>query len=104
MKRALNAPVVSAVTKQVVNADSKRALKLRDAGKLQEAKNVLKASAAYSRSQGALLGGVAEQELNDFSDEVSIDADNIVKKEDWNANRKSLKAKQFRSDKQQSYK
>ncbi len=104
VKRALNAPVVSAVTKQVVNADSKRALRLRDAGKLQEAQSVLKASAAYSRSQGALLGGAAEEELNSFSDDISKDADIIVQKKEWNANRKMLKAKQFRSDKQQSYK
>ena len=104
VKRALNAPVVSAVTKQIVNADSKRALRLRDAGKLQEAQSVLKASAAYTRNQGALLGGAAEEELNSFSDDVAKDAANIVKKENWNANRKELKAKQFRSDKQQSYK
>ena len=104
VKRALNAPVVSAATKQVVNEDSKKALRLRDAGKLQEAQSVLKASAAYSRSQGALLGGTAEQELNDFSDEVAKDADIIVQKKEWNKNRKELKAKQYRSDKQQSYK
>ena len=103
VKRALNAPVVSAATKQVVNEDSKKALRLRDAGKLQEAQSVLKASAAYSRSQGALLGGSAEQELNDFSDEVAKDADIIVQKKEWNKNRKELKAKQYRSDKQQSY-
>ena len=104
VQRALNAPVVSAATKQVANKESKRALRLRDAGKLEEAQSVLKASAAFSRSQGALLGGSAEQELNSFSDDISRDADIIVKKKDWNANRKELKAKQYRSDKQQSYK
>jgi len=104
VKRALNAPVVSAATKQVVNQDSKKALRLRDEGKLEEAQNVLKASAAYSRSQGALLGGAAEKELNIFGDDVARDADLIIEKKDWNANRKALKAKQFRSDKQQSYK
>jgi len=104
VKRALNAPVVSAATRQVVNEDSKKALRLRDEGKLKEAQSVLKSSAAYSRSQGALLGGRAEQELNSFSEEVSRDADLIVEKKEWNANRKALKAKQFRSDKQQSYK
>jgi len=104
VKRALNAPVVSAVTKQVVNQSSKEALRLRDSGKLEEAQNVLRESAAYSRVQGALLGGSYRQELNSFSDSVEQDAENIVKKSGWNANRKALKAKQYRSDKQQSYK
>ncbi len=103
VRQALNAPVVSAATKQVANTESKRALRLRDAGKLEEAQKVLKASAVYSRQQGALLGGVAEQELKSFSEDIARDADNIVKKKDWNATRKSLKAKQYRSDKQQSY-
>lgn len=103
VKQALNAPVVSAATKQVVNENSKRALRLRDEGKLQEAQSILRSSAVYSRSQGALLGGAAQQQLNAFSEEVAEDADLIVQKKEWNANRKALKAKQFRSDKQQSY-
>lgn len=104
VKRALNAPVVSAVTKQVVNENSKKALRLRDKGLLKEAQILLQESVGYSRSQGALLGGVAETELNSFSDEVAEDARIIVEKKDWNKNRKLLKAKQFRSEKQQSYK
>jgi len=104
VKRALNAPVVSTATKQVANTESKRALRLRDQGKLEEAQSVLKASAAYSRSVGASLGGAAEQELNSFSDDIAKDAEIIVKKKEWNKNRKELKAKQYRSDKQQSYK
>lgn len=104
VKRSLNAPVVSAATKQIVNQDSKKALRLRDEGKLEEAQSVLKASANYSRAQGALLGGVAEEELNLFGADVDKDAEILGQKKEWNKNRKELKAKQFRSDKQQSYK
>lgn len=104
VKQALNAPVVSAATKQVVNENSKRALRLRDKGQLKEAQIILQESVGYSRSQGALLGGDAEEELNRFSEEVAEDARVIVEKKDWNKNRKLLKAKQYRSEKQQSYK
>ncbi len=104
VKRALNAPVASAAVKQVVNQESKRALRLRDEGKLQEAQSVLNQSASFSRRQGRMLGGSIGKDLESFSEDIKLDADNIVKKENWNANRKALKAKQYRSDKQQSYK
>jgi len=104
VKKALNAPVVSTATKQIVNESSKKALKLRDQGLAKEAQAILQESVSFSRSQGALLGGEAEEELNSLSDEVAVDADNIVKQEDWNKNRKELKAKQYNVEKQQSYK
>ena len=104
IKRALNKSVVTSATKQVVNESSKKALRLRDEGKLKAAQQVLRESASYSRSQGSLLGGAEEAELNAFGDDIAKDADLIVDKKEWSSNRKALKAKQFRSDKQQSYK
>ena len=61
-------------------------------------------SVGFMRSQGALLGGEAEAELNEISAEIANDAKIITEDKDWNKNRKELKAKQYNIEKQQSYK
>lgn len=104
VKSAVNATVVTAATKQVANENSKEALRLRDKGLLKEAQVILQNSAIFTKDQGALLGGDAEDELNSVSEGIAIDAKMIVEKKEWNKNRKELKAKQFRSENQQSYK
>ena len=103
VKRAVNKAVVTSATRQVVNETSKKALLLRDKGKLKEARELLQKSFGFARSQGQLLGGQEEQELNALSAEISSEADMISEKKDWNKNRKSLRAKQYKLEKQQSY-
>ena len=103
VKRAVNKAVVTSATRQVVNETSKKALLLRDKGKLKEARELLQKSFGFARSQGQLLGGQEEQELNILSDEISSEADMISEKKDWKKNRKSLRAKQYKLEKQQSY-
>lgn len=101
---AINTTVVTETTKQVANEMSKEALRLRDTGKREEARKVLNRSAEFVRAQGSLLGGSAQQELKAYSDEVEEEAASITSDRDWNKTRKSIKAKQYRQDKQQSYK
>ncbi len=103
VRRALNKSVVTSATRQVVTETSKKALSLRDKGLLNEAQKLLKDSVGFAKEQGRKLGGKAEAELNVLSEEISSEADMIVEKKDWNKNRKSIKAKQFRSRNQQSY-
>jgi Ca-activated chloride channel family protein len=103
VRRALNRSVVKTSVSSVVNENSKRALRLRDKGQLKEAQILLQESAGYARDQGSSLGGVEQEELDDLSKEITLDAQNIVEKKEWNKNRKAMKAKQFKSDKQQSY-
>lgn len=103
VKRAINKSVVTSATRQVVNETSKKALLLRDKGKLKEARELLKSSAGFAVKQGKLLGGDKEAELNVLSEEISNEADMIMDKKDWNKNRKSIKARQYKSEKQQSY-
>lgn len=102
--QAVNAPVVTSATKQITNMYSKEALKLRDQGKLKEAQEILFESANFSKVQASKLGGEEEIQLNMLTQEINKDADLIVNKKDWGINRKTLKAKQYRTDKQQSYK
>lgn len=103
VRRAVNKAVVTSATRQVVNETSKKALRLRDKGKLNEARDLLNSSIGFAKEQGSLLGGDAEAELNSLSEEISVEADMIENKKDWNKNRKSIKAKQFKLEKQQSY-
>lgn len=103
VKRALNRSVEVTATKQVANEASKKALRLRDKGQLKEAQEVLKGSARVIQRKAELLGGREAEALNSFGSSISADADTIVEEKDWNKNRKSFKAKQYKLDKQQSY-
>ncbi len=103
VKRALNRSVEVTATKQVANEASKKALRLRDRGQLKEAQEVLKGSARVIRQKAEQLGGKEAEALSSFGSSVSQDADTIVEEKDWNKNRKSFKAKQYKLDKQQSY-
>ena len=104
VKRALNRSVAVTATKQVANEASKKALRLRDQGQLKEAQEVLKGSARVIKRKAEQLGGPEAEALSSFGSSISEDAANIVEEKDWNKNRKSIKAKQYRLDKQQSYK
>lgn len=103
VKRALNRKVEASATRQVANEVSKEALRLRDSGKVQEAKKLLQKSARSIVKKAEELGGVEAEALSSFGASVNEDADLIVEEKDWNKNRKSFKAKQYRLDKQQSY-
>ena len=86
-----------------LNEASKKALKLRDQGRPEEARQVLKESASYVREQAGILGGAEGAKLESFSDEVEQEADEVVESKDWNRARKAIKAKQYRLEKQQKY-
>lgn len=101
--KALNRAVVTSATKQIANEVSKKALKLRDKGDREGAQKLLKDSSNYINKQAILLGGKEGKELNEFSGEVVQEAEAIVEEKNWNSNRKSLKAKQYKLEKQQSY-
>jgi len=103
VKRALNRDVEVSATRQVANEASKEALRLRDSGKLQEAKKILQKSARSIVEKAEQLGGKEAEALSSFSASVRDDAEIIAEDKDWNKNRKSFKAKQYKLDKQQSY-
>jgi Ca-activated chloride channel family protein len=103
VKRALNRDVEVSATRQVANEASKEALRLRDSGRLQEAKKVLQKSARSIVEKAEQLGGKEAEALSSFSASVRDDAEIIAEDKDWNKNRKSFKAKQYKLDKQQSY-
>ena len=95
--------VLSTATQQVANEASKKALELRDQGRKEEARKVLKESASYVRQQADLIGGDEGVSLESFSDEVEQEAEAVVESKDWNRARKAIKAKQYKLEKQQTY-
>lgn len=103
VRQATNQDVVKEATKQVANETSKQAVQLRDAGKVEEARSLLQESAGFISSQANRLEGAAKDELETYSKEVTQDADQVADEADWNRNRKDLKARQYKLEKQQTY-
>lgn len=103
IRQAVNQNVVKEATKQVANEVSKKAVMLRDEGKREEASSLLKNISGFISSQADKLDGVAQQELESYSKDVAQDAESVADEVDWNRNRKELKAKQYKLEKQQTY-
>lgn len=103
VQQALNQDVLKEATKQTANVVSKEALELRDAGKLEEARSLLEQNSHFISSQAEKLDGKAREELETYSNAVAEDADKIDDEQDWAVTRKSLKAKQYKMEKQQAY-
>jgi len=101
VRRSVNKPVMESATEQVLNEMSKEAVTLRDEGKLEAAKGVLKKSRDYLKSNqakgysSAPRSQVLEKELR--QDEMELDD------KDWNVKRKSMRERQFKRDTQQTY-
>lgn len=100
---AINQPVVTEATKQVVNIHRKEAIKLRDKGQLKEAGILLRQSVGYIQNKASSLSPSNKAELEKYSEEINQDAKDIVIRKDWNKKRKSLKARQYKLEKQQKY-
>ncbi|MCK5726268.1 MAG: VWA domain-containing protein [Thiotrichaceae bacterium] len=103
VKQAINQPVVIEATKQVVNEYRKKAVKLRDKGQRKEAGLLLSKSVNFIKEKNSTLDSKNRAELNVYSEEISNDAEDIVNTENWNKKRKSLKAREYKLEKQQKY-
>ena len=92
--------VMEAAVTQKSNAVSKEAVRLRDEGRIDEAKTLLQKNAEELRVKAAALASPA---LRGLSSQAFDDAAEIESEKDWNRKRKSLKEQQYKTDKQQSY-
>ena len=79
---------------------SKEAVKLRDEGKLDEARNKLQEGARY-------LGSNAQQyqdpKLDSLSNEFRKDAEELEKDQEWGRNRKNMVDRQYKIERQQKF-
>jgi len=96
----VNKPVMDSAAEQVVNEMSKEAVSLRDAGKMDEAKEALKQSGDYLKKN--LASGLFSPKTQRLEEELRQDEEDLSDK-DWNQKRKSLRERQFKREKQQQY-
>lgn len=99
VKQSVNKPVMESAAEQVVNQMSKDAVKLRDEGKLEAARELLGQSANYLRENAENFNSPYLQKLER---ETRQDADELDDK-NWSGKRKSLRERQFKYDNQQMY-
>jgi Ca-activated chloride channel family protein len=97
--KAVDKKVMTSAVQQVSNVTSKQALKLRDEGKVEEARRVLDDNAVYLNSQRSVTEVDALKKLEVESQGYS--AGFSAPEAEWNAKRKSMKADQYRVEKQQ---
>lgn len=96
----VNKPVMDSAAEQVVNEMSKEAVSLRDAGKLDEAKQALKQSGDYLKKN--LESGLYSPKTQRLEQELRQDEADFFGNS-WNEKRKSLRERQFKREKQQQY-
>ena len=100
VKAAVDTEAYEDAVEQVANEFSREALKARDSGDLQGAKKILQESAAYLGSQAEAL---SSPRLQEQKDEALQDAAEMDDRQDWNKQRKELKARQYKRATQQTY-
>lgn len=96
---SLNKRVMTDVTTQIATEKNEEAVKLRDAGKTDEAVKVLKENSIYLREQAKKL---ESKDLDTLGAENEVQAGSVASGE-WNATRKVMRAKQYKDKVQQSY-
>ncbi|MDO6563414.1 VWA domain-containing protein [Amphritea sp. 1_MG-2023] len=91
---------LEAVVEQVANEYSREAIEARDSGDVAGAKKILQDSASYLGSQAESL---SSPRLQKQQEEALQDADALETEQDWNKQRKELKARQYKRATQQTY-
>ncbi len=91
--------VLAAATMQIATARSEQAVKLRDSGRIDEARKLLQDNAAYLKEQARALAAPA---LGGMAEEQARDAEAIASG-DWNRQRKDMRSRQYKGKTQQSY-
>ncbi len=100
VKAARDDEALEAAVEQVANEYSRDAIEARDSGDLKAAKKILQDSASYLGSQAEAL---SSPRLLEQKEEALQDADTLESEQDWNKQRKELKARQYKRATQQNY-
>ncbi|HSN53096.1 MAG TPA: VWA domain-containing protein [Candidatus Sulfomarinibacteraceae bacterium] len=92
--------VMVAVVEQVATERNRLALDLRDEGRIAEAQSLLLANTAFAQQAAEKYDS---QVLADVAAENEADAETIVKQEEWQQQRKSMKENQLKRSKQRKW-
>lgn len=95
-----NREVAIDVTRAVANERNRLAITMRDAGNVEEAKDLLEANSSYLRSEGSRLAApvLAEDAQSNLNDAEAVQSD-----EAWRGQRKAAVKRNYEMDVQQSY-
>ena len=102
VKAGVNKDVTAAVATQIATERNEQAVSLRDSGKTEEAKKMLRENADYLKREAENLPPAAAAPLRDLSQKNSNDAENLSG-QNWERTRKSMRAQQYKDKTQQSY-
>ena len=101
--KSVNQPVMDSAAEQVLNQVSKEAVVLRDAGKLEAAKDYLRRNIDSLKKSMSSSGAASSPRFEALEEEVYQDADELDDNKKWNEKRKSMRQRQFKYDHQQKY-
>jgi Ca-activated chloride channel family protein len=101
-KASINGEVMASVARQVATETNEKAVSLRDSGKVDEARKLLKDNADYLDKQAGGLPSAAAAPLRELSKKNSADAENL-NEANWERQRKSMRAQQYKDKTQQKY-
>jgi Ca-activated chloride channel homolog len=99
-KASLDKTIAGDVVTQLATAVQDEAVELRDAGKIGDAKKLLEGYAKELDAQAATSGVSAAAPL---AESLRADSSTLDDEENWNRNRKSMRAKAHKNKVQQSY-
>ncbi len=99
IKKTENREVAIDAVEQLATQRSKDAMRLRDEGKIKEARKVLMKNKAYLQENSSRLNS---PKLKSFSEEVEEDAENL-EGENWISTRKKMKKSNYQKEAQQSF-
>lgn len=97
MKQRVNNSVMADVVLQIAAANSEEAMRLRDRGQVEEAKQVLLDNASFLKKNARELDS---EKLSDYSDELMQSSSNLAPDE-WDTQRKELRSFQYEIQNQQ---
>lgn len=98
--QATNKKVMTDTAEQVANSISREAIKLKDEGKLNEARSKLDEGAKYLEKNAQQY---QDPKLGKLSSEFKKDSAVLDDEQQWNRNRKSIVKRQYSTEKQQKY-
>ena len=100
ISKSTNVAVMEKAVEQVATENNRQAIVLRDKGQIKEAKKLLQKNSTYLNEQASSYNS---ESIKKLAEESTKDADELDDEAQWNQKRKSMKAKNYRRMKQQSY-
>ncbi len=100
ISKSTNIAVMEKAVEQVSTENNRQAIVLRDKGQIKEAKLLLQKNSKYLKDKATSYGSSS---LKKLEEENRQDAEELEDEKQWNKKRKSLKARNYKRSKQQSY-